>query len=102
MENDGDDSDQDTDYIEEKDCSSSSDEEDAEGGQNLVTEANKRYKFLNWTKFTFITNYISFLFSVPATPEIRVYMDPPVERPDGDTDKDSGIVFFSVAEPEPV
>ena len=41
VENDGDDSDQDPDYIEEKDCSSSSDEEDAEGGQNLVTEANK-------------------------------------------------------------
>lgn len=23
-------------------------------------------------------------------PEIRVFMDPPIERPDGDTDKDSG------------
>lgn len=24
------------------------------------------------------------------SPELRVYMDPPIERPDGDTDKDSG------------
>ena len=41
MENDGDDSGQDLNYI-EKDCSSSSDEEDVKGGQNLVIEANKR------------------------------------------------------------
>jgi hypothetical protein len=26
--------------------------------------------------------------------EIRVYMDPPVERGDGDTDKDSGDIFI--------
>jgi len=26
-------------------------------------------------------------------PEVRIYMDPPVERPDGDTDRDSGKLF---------
>ena len=25
-----------------------------------------------------------------AVPEIRIFMDPPVERPDADTDKDTG------------
>jgi hypothetical protein len=29
------------------------------------------------------------------TPEIRVYMDPPAERPDGDTDRDSGKLQYS-------
>jgi hypothetical protein len=40
-------------------------------------------------------------WSKPA-PEVRVFMDPPVERPDGDTDKDSGkkamqLLFFHSA-----
>jgi hypothetical protein len=39
--------------------------------------------------------------------EIRVYMDPPIERADGDTDKDSGEkknkkYCASVADPEPL
>ena len=40
--------------------------------------------------------------------EIRVYMDPPIERADGDTDKDSGekknktILRHSVVDPEPL
>jgi len=29
-----------------------------------------------------------------AEPEVKVYMDPPVERPDGDTDKDSGKIII--------
>jgi hypothetical protein len=39
--------------------------------------------------------------------EIRVYMDPPIERADGDTDKDSGEKKIkqycgSVVDPEPL
>lgn len=30
-----------------------------------------------------------------ARPEVRVYMEPPIERADGDTDKDSGNNFLS-------
>lgn len=70
VENDGDDSDRDPDYIvDEAGCSSSDDEqEDSSSEQDMFVKAGKR---------------------TPAEEEIRVYMDPPVERPDGDTDKDS-------------
>ena len=42
VENDGDDIDKDPDYIEDHSSSSSSNEEDVEGGQDLVIEANRR------------------------------------------------------------
>jgi hypothetical protein len=29
-----------------------------------------------------------------VAPEVRVYIEPPVERADGDTDRDSGIEFI--------
>ena len=55
--------------------------------------------------FICIYKYISFILIFlsirpSAVPEIRVYMDPPIERADADTDKDSGkyncCVFYSL------
>jgi len=63
VENDSDDSDLDPNYIEDKLSSSSSDEQEDD------------------------------MEMLSAEPEDRVYMDPPVERPDGDADKDSGKII---------
>ena len=69
-----DDSDKDPDFME---MDARSDSSDSSDDQDMVIRANKR----------------------PASvPETRVYMDPPVERGDADTDKDSGkySCFYSL------
>jgi len=74
VEYDGDNSDVDPDYVEEQNNSSSSSDEQDDNELDMVARASRMSS---------------------AEPEIRVYMDPPVERPDGDTDKDSGkFIFF--------
>ena len=74
-----DDSDADKDYEEEKDnsssSSSSSSSEDTSDDENHTITAIKAPK---------------------KGKEVRVYMDPPVEKAEGDTDKDSGGQTFSI------
>jgi len=70
-----DDSDADKDYEEEKDNSSSSSSEDTSDDENHTITAIKAPK---------------------KGKEVRVYMDPPVEKAEGDTDKDSGGQTFSI------
>ena len=70
-----DDSDRDPDYKdreEESSTSSSSDSESEDEGEGVAQKVNRR---------------------VRREEEIRVYMNPPQERADGDTDKDSGNFF---------
>ncbi len=67
-----DDSDADKDYEEEKDNSSSEDTSDDENHTITAIKAPKKGK------------------------EVRVYMDPPVEKAEGDTDKDSGGQTFGI------